>query len=1251
MNDRVRPRIHWVGALTAALIALAMLSLPASADIGPQPTPAQGRTGAGTAHASASTETELSAVLATVDGQRERRRGHVAKPFQLLGAAWDAGAQLTDQTVVQVRAYGAGGWSDWVRLTESDTKPDPDNREGKRWRRSTEPIWFGDSTDAELHITGPLPSGLRLITVNGDRHGDVPVKTGGIPAAGPGRSLAVPELVTGQPSWRTRSDWSADDSLKPTGCSSPVYNDAVKVIFVHHTANSNTYTQGDVPLLLRSIYSYQLNSGWCDIAYNAVIDRFGTIWEARSGGLDQAVRSGATGGFNTNSWAVSLLGTYSATTVPTAAYEALRRLLSWRLVIAGVDPLGTNTLTQSAGGTSVGAKWTDGTAVEFKTISGHRDAVHTDCPGDQMYGLMGRLRQDLDTTIGRQPFGALDAVIGGPGALSVAGWAIDPGSVASIGVTVDIDGTMVSLIANGERPDLASGYPPFGASHGFSASIPAGPGSHMVCLDAVNVAGGTGATRLGCRTVTVTALATEGTAVSVTEIYPRPASGAWDARGHGWGHGRGLSQWGAYGAALQGNDHAAILATYYPGTAMTSMGNPTIRVRLSADPAQLRVTPTPGLVVIQADGTTTALPSGYAGWRIVAVTGGLQLQGLSDAWTIYPLDGRTVLPAPVRFDGAGSTLRVWQADGSSTEYRGTLAAYLTSTSVTTVLSLPLESYLTGVIPQEMPASWAPAALQAQSVAARTYAAQRLTAPDSSTFDICDTTACQVFGGIRRFSPNGDATAVEQTATNAAIAASAGKILTYAGSPAFTEFSSSNGGWSVTGSRPYLLARSDPWSGTAPGDSVHAWKGRLPVAALEARWPAIGSLNQLVVLSRTGNGEWGGRIVSARLDGTAGSVTVSGDSLANARSWPSTSDGLRSSWFTLGAANQPPYGALDAVTSTRTNSITLAGWAIDPDTTNPIDVHIYLDTTLYALTANQQRPDVGAAYPTSGPNHGFATELPATPGTHTVCVYAINTPTGLNPGLGCRTVTVAANQPPYGALDAVTSTRTNSITLAGWAIDPDTTNPIDVHIYLDTTLYALTANQQRPDVGAAYPTSGPNHGFATELPATPGTHTVCVYAINTPTGLNPGLGCRTVTVAANQPPYGALDAVTSTRTNSITLAGWAIDPDTTNPIDVHIYLDTTLYALTANQQRPDVGAAYPTSGPNHGFATELPATPGTHTVCVYAINTPTGLNPGLGCRTVTVAANQPPYGALVRCSSVFVRLGAGDQTTSGSSGLG
>ncbi|MHB8300129.1 MAG: hypothetical protein ACYDDW_16560, partial [Dermatophilaceae bacterium] len=186
-----------------------------------------------------------------------------------------------------------------------------------------------------------------------------------------------------------------------------------------------------------------------------------------------------------------------------------------------------------------------------------------------------------------------------------------------------------------------------------------------------------------------------------------------------------------------------------------------------------------------------------------------------------------------------------------------------------------------------------------------------------------------------------------------------------------------------------------------------------------------------------------------------------------------------------------------------------------------------------------------------------------------------------------------------------------------AIDPDTSAPIMAQMYVDGSANALTwANQPRPDVAAAYPATGPDHGYTLTMAATPGLHTVCLYAINTGPGTSSPLGCRTVSVA-NSDPFGQIEAVT-TGPHAVTATGWAIDPDTSAPIMAQMYVDGSANALTwANQPRPDVAAAYPATGPNHGYTLTMAATPGLHTVCLYAINTGPGTSSPLGCRTVSV----------------------------------
>jgi spore germination protein YaaH len=220
----------------------------------------------------------------------------------------------------------------------------------------------------------------------------------------------------------------------------------------------------------------------------------------------------------------------------------------------------------------------------------------------------------------------------------------------------------------------------------------------------------------------------------------------------------------------------------------------------------------------------------------------------------------------------------------------------------------------------------------------------------------------------------------------------------------------------------------------------------------------------------------------------------------------------------------------------------------------------------------------------------------------------------------RTLASGAIQPapftPFGALDVV-SAGTGQVRVAGWGIDPDTVSPIDVHVYVDGSGYAFTAAGSRPDVAGVYPGYGAAHGFDVVVPSAAGAHRVCAYLINVGVGGNALLGCRDVVVGSAS-PFGALDAV-SAGPGSVAVGGWAIDPNTQEPIDVHVYVGAAGYAVRADGSRPDVGAVYPGFGPAHGFSASLPAAAGPQRVCVYGINTGPGANTLIGCRDVVVPA--------------------------------
>ena len=328
--------------------------------------------------------------------------------------------------------------------------------------------------------------------------------------------------------------------------------------------------------------------------------------------------------------------------------------------------------------------------------------------------------------------------------------------------------------------------------------------------------------------------------------------------------------------------------------------------------------------------------------------------------------------------------------------------------------------------------------------------------------------------------------------------------------------------------------------------------------------------------------------------------------------------------TLASLSGSPVGALTGVTAAN-GAIDVAGWAIDPDTTAPISVHLYVDAVGVAVTASTPVDGIDPAYAQYGRGHGFAGTFPAAPGSHRVCAYGINTGPGANSELGCSTVVVPdggiaeLGRPPVGALESVVAT-TNGILATGWAIDPDTASPIPVHVYVDSTGAAFTADVTRADLPAAWTAYGTGHGFSAAASAAFGAHRVCAYAINT-AGPPSLLGCSEVTVTGGivelgRAPIGNVEVVRP-GPGTVSVSGWAIDPDTAAPISVHVYVGSVGEAIIADGVREDVGAAFPGYGAQHGFTWSDSVTPGAYNVCVYGINTGAGGNTLIECSNVTV----------------------------------
>lgn len=310
----------------------------------------------------------------------------------------------------------------------------------------------------------------------------------------------------------------------------------------------------------------------------------------------------------------------------------------------------------------------------------------------------------------------------------------------------------------------------------------------------------------------------------------------------------------------------------------------------------------------------------------------------------------------------------------------------------------------------------------------------------------------------------------------------------------------------------------------------------------------------------------------------------------------------------------PRGRLDGVATSR-QTVTASGWAFDPDQSGPIIVQVYVDGRPAAMAwATASRPDVASAYPAAGANHGFSVSASAGAGAHEVCVYAVNVGPGSSSALGCIRAVVPSSD-PFGRIDALT-TSSGAVTASGWTIDPDTSAPLIVQVYVDGQPGAMGwASTRRPDVGAAYPSAGAEHGYSVRAAAGPGDHTVCVYAVNQGPGSSSLLGCGRVTVPSGD-PIGRIDSA-RVDGGAVVVSGWALDPDTTSSVIVQTYVDGAYGGMArADGPRPDVAAAYPGSGSAHGYSVRAPAVPGVHDVCVYAVNIGPGTSSSLGCVRVS-----------------------------------
>jgi flagellar hook assembly protein FlgD len=283
--------------------------------------------------------------------------------FDMVGLHWRGSGSVEFRT----RSV-AGLWSAWnPAAPEAEDGPDHPVQTG--WRIGN-PYWTGASDGIAYRMRGRVTRLRAYFVWSEDDQ---------LPA----RRLSIAD----SPPIITRAAWGADESIRRAP---PRYADAVRFAVVHHTAGTNTYTRTQSAAIVRGIEIYHVKgNGWNDIGYNFLVDKYGQVFEGRFGGVDKNVIGAHAEGFNTGSFGVALLGTYTSVAPSAAAQTALENLLAWRLDVAHVDPL--SMVTVASGGNP---KYPAGVPVVLRAISGHRDTGPTTCPGNALYSRLGAIASE-----------------------------------------------------------------------------------------------------------------------------------------------------------------------------------------------------------------------------------------------------------------------------------------------------------------------------------------------------------------------------------------------------------------------------------------------------------------------------------------------------------------------------------------------------------------------------------------------------------------------------------------------------------------------------------------------------------------------------------------------------------------------------------------------------------------------------------------------------------------------------------------
>ncbi|MEU1091440.1 N-acetylmuramoyl-L-alanine amidase [Streptomyces sp. NPDC005576] len=469
----------------------------------------------------------------TVKGNRADVPERDTDPFSLIGLSWTKPAdELPGSVEVRARRATDSKWGEWISLKADGD----DSRQEESTRGATEPVWVGASNGVQVRVDGKgagLPAGLRLDMVDpGQGTATLPAENAAYvmddepsitpsatdstapadatpdpsitpsesatpsvsatpspsvpaspsatpsvtksptPTASPSSTLPpAPTSTAPRPTILTRAQWGADESLNDEA---PEYGTEIKVVFVHHTVDANTYSCTESAAMVRAIRTYHMGQGWKDIGYNFLVDKCGTIFEGRKGGVDRPVIGAQALGFNTNTTGIAVLGEYSSIDASAAAKTSIARIAAWKLGQYHADPAGKVDLTAGLDN----GKFKLGQTASFNRISGHRDSYATECPGNKLYTSLAGIRSLAAgpvTGLTLQPF--TGAATSGTTAYTkgavTAHWSLSTPTAFVNRYDVIVDGKVTATAG----PTATS------------APLTLTPGTHSVAVRAVHVSG------------------------------------------------------------------------------------------------------------------------------------------------------------------------------------------------------------------------------------------------------------------------------------------------------------------------------------------------------------------------------------------------------------------------------------------------------------------------------------------------------------------------------------------------------------------------------------------------------------------------------------------------------------------------------------------------------------------------------------------------------------------------------------------